>query len=68
MEPTVTTPSHEAIEHHEPLVHHWRAAQLRRLGIPAPLAEVYADHLDWHQIARLVRRGCPPRLALRIVG
>ena len=22
----------------------------------------------WHQMARLVRHGCPPRLALRIVG
>jgi hypothetical protein len=30
------------------------------------LAEVYADHLDWHQVAGLVQRGCPPRLALRI--
>jgi hypothetical protein len=39
-----------------------------RLGIPWPLAEVYADHLDWHQVARLVQRGCPSRLALRIVG
>jgi 3-hydroxyisobutyrate dehydrogenase-like beta-hydroxyacid dehydrogenase len=38
-----------------------------QMGIPASLAEVYADHLDWHQIARLVRRGCPPRLDLRIV-
>jgi hypothetical protein len=28
---------------------------------------MYADHIDWHQVARLVRRGCPPRLALRIV-
>lgn len=49
------------------LVHAWRVAQLTRLGIPAPLAEAYADRLDWHQIARLVQRGCPPRLALRIV-
>jgi hypothetical protein len=31
------------------------------------LAEIYADRIDWHQIARLVRRGCPPALALRIV-
>ncbi len=31
------------------------------------LAEAYADHLDWHQIAELLQRGCPPRLALRIV-
>ena len=26
---------------------------------PGPLAEVYADHLDWHQVARLVLHGCP---------
>jgi len=28
---------------------------------------VYADHLDWHQVARLVQHGCPPQLALLIV-
>jgi len=67
MEPAMNNNSHEAIEHHQPPVHQWRASQLRRLGIPAPLAEVYADHLGWHQIAQLVRLGCPPRLALRIV-
>jgi hypothetical protein len=48
-------------------VHDWRVSQLTRLGIPGPLAEVYADRIDWHQIARLVCHGCPPRLALRIV-
>jgi hypothetical protein len=48
-------------------VHNWRVSQLRRLGIPGSLAEIYADRIDWHQIARLVQRGCPPRLALRIV-
>lgn len=67
-EPVVAPAWHETIEHYEPLVHHWRASQLRRLGIPAPLAEVYAGRIDWHQIARLVKRGCPPRLALRIVS
>jgi hypothetical protein len=58
---------HEAIGHDQALVHDWRVSQLTRLGIPALLAEIYADRIDWHQIARLVRRGCPPRLALRIV-
>jgi hypothetical protein len=58
----------EAIEHDRPLVHKWRAAQLRRLGIPEPLAEAYAERLDWHQVAKLVQRGCPPLLALRIAG
>jgi hypothetical protein len=58
---------HEPTGHTEPRVHEWRAAQLRRLGIPGTLAEIYADRIDWHQIARLVQRGCPPRLALRIL-
>ena len=51
----------------ELLVHNWRVAQLTRLGVPVPLAEIYADRIDWHQVARLVQRGCPARLALRIV-
>jgi len=51
----------------EQLVHDWRVDRLTRLGVPGSLAEVYADRLDWHQVARLVQRGCPPRLALRIV-
>ena len=50
----------------ELLVHSWRVDRLTRLGVPGALAEAYADRLDWHQVARLVRRGCPPRLALRI--
>jgi hypothetical protein len=49
-------------------VHNRRVWQLTRLGIPSTLADVYADRMDWHQIARLVQRGCPPRLALRIVS
>ncbi len=57
-------PAHEAADYEKLLVHHWRVARLTQLGIPGPLAEV--DHLDWHQVARLVQRGCPPRLALRI--
>jgi hypothetical protein len=64
MEPAVT--SHERIGHDDPLVHDWRASQLTRLGVPGLLAELYADHLDWHQVARLVQRGCPALLALRI--
>jgi hypothetical protein len=57
----------ESIDHEEPLIHDWRARQLARLGLPSALAEAVADHVDWHQIAALVGRGCPPRLALRIV-
>ena len=57
MEPAIT--GHEAVDHDDLLVHTWRVARLTRLGIPALLAEIHADHLDWHQIARLVQRGCP---------
>jgi hypothetical protein len=66
MEPAVT--SHEIIDQSELHVHRWRVSQLKRLGISELLAEVYADHLDWHQVARLVQHGCPPQLALLIVG
>jgi hypothetical protein len=63
-EPIMTT---QTVGGEELLVHNWRVDRLTRLGVPGSLAEVYADRLDWHQVARLVQRGCPPRLALRIV-
>jgi hypothetical protein len=59
--------SREAVKREDLLVHDWRVSRLVRLGLPAPLAEVYAARIDWHQLARLVQRGCPPWLALRIV-
>jgi hypothetical protein len=67
MEPTQAVACHEVIEHDEYPVHQWRVTQLKRLGIPGPLAEADADNVDWHQIASLVQHGCPPRLALRII-
>jgi hypothetical protein len=66
MQPAPATPRHEAIDHDDLLVHEWRVTQLIRLGIPGPLAQAAAGHVDWHQVAKLVRRGCPPRLALQI--
>jgi hypothetical protein len=66
MEPPTT--GQEATGHDESPVHYWRVSQLKRLGVPEPLAEIYADRIDWHLMARLVRCGCPLRLALRIVG
>jgi hypothetical protein len=59
-------PAHEVICTGS-LVHDWRVAQLTRPGIPRPLAEAVAADVDSHQVAALVRRGCPPRLALDIV-
>lgn len=49
------------------LVHAWRAEQLWRLGLPRVLAEAFADRIDWHALAELVGRGCPPVLALEII-
>jgi hypothetical protein len=68
MQYVTTACCHEAIDQNRRLAgHEWRMSRLIRLGLPSVLAAVYADRLDWHQIARLVRRGCPPLLALRIV-
>jgi hypothetical protein len=67
MDPIPTIVRHEAIDRDELIVHEWRVTQLTRLGIPGLLAEGAASRVDWHEIARLVQRGCPPLLALRIV-
>jgi hypothetical protein len=64
----LTATGQQATDRERPLVHDWRVSRLTRLGIPAPLAEVYADRIDWHQIARPVQRRCPARLALRIAS
>jgi hypothetical protein len=56
-----------AIDDVEPIVHEWRFEQLVALGFPPWLADLIAYRVDWHDIAALVERGCPPRLALDIV-
>ncbi len=66
MELTLPPVRHETIEKQDP-VHEWRVARLAGLGIPRPVAEAAAGHVDWHQMAALVQRGCPPWLALRIL-
>jgi len=57
MEPAII--AHDAIDHNELPVHTWRVVHLTRLGLPGLLADIHADHLGWHQIARLVQRGRP---------
>jgi hypothetical protein len=66
MEPTTTFDRQEATDKRQ-LIHDWRAAQLERLGIPAWIADIVADRIDWHEIAALVERGCSARLALDIL-
>jgi hypothetical protein len=68
MEPAPARARREAIDPGDRLVREGQMARLSGLGIPWPLARAAADHVDWHQVATLVRRGRPPRLALRIVG
>ena len=48
-------------------VHEWRAEQLLRLGFSTALARRFADIVDWHEVAALMKRGCRPALALEIV-
>jgi len=50
MKPPIT--GHDAISGDSRLVHNWRVSQLTRLGVPWGLAEIYADRVDWHQVAR----------------
>jgi hypothetical protein len=45
----------------------WQTEQLQRLGLPRPLAEIFAGLVDWHRVADLVERGCALQLALEIV-
>jgi hypothetical protein len=66
MPPTLTVSGHEAVDRDELLVQEWRVRQLRHLGIPGLLAVGATSRVDWHDIARLVQRGSPPLLALRI--
>ena len=49
----------------ELLVEKWCADQLQRLGLPRVFAEAFAGHVDWHEVAALVGRGCPPMPPLR---
>lgn len=48
-------------------IHAWRTERLQQLGLPAALAGAFAGLVDWHELATIVERGCPPMLALEIV-
>ena len=48
-------------------VYAWRKEQLAGLGLSNIVAAAVAPFVDWHEIARLVERGCSPELALEIV-
>jgi hypothetical protein len=49
------------------LVYAWRVERLSGLGFSYVIASAVASFIDWHEVARLVERGCSPELALEIV-
>jgi hypothetical protein len=57
----------EDIDQEVAAVHAWRVSQLIRLGLAWVVAETVTDKVDWHDVANLVRRGCPAALAVTIV-
>lgn len=73
MEPLIITEKHghglefDRHAHERAVIRAWRAEQLRRVGLSWPVADAFADAVDWHELAALVSRGCPPTLALQIV-
>lgn len=64
---TAASGSPETIDQHAGAVHAWRVSQLARLGLAWPVAEAVADRVDWHDVAKLVQRGCPAALAVTIL-
>ena len=64
---TAVTASHETSDQSAADVHGWRVSQMARLGLAWPVAEAVADRVDWHEIAKLVQRGCPAALAVTIL-
>jgi hypothetical protein len=68
MSNSATAVPYEDIDPETGAVHAWRVSRLMGLGLAEPVAEVVADRVDWHDVASLVRRGCPASLAIAIVG
>jgi hypothetical protein len=62
--------THEIIETELDRVERWRTAELMRVGFAGDDAVALAIRLDidLHEAIELVQRGCPPELAVRILG
>ena len=48
----------------------WRLRRLLELGVPSDTADMLASDrtLDWHRVETLIRGGCDPVTAARIVS
>jgi hypothetical protein len=66
----MNTAAHEIVETELERVERWRTAELMRVGFAGDDAVVLAARtdVDLHQAIELVQRGCPPELAVRILG
>ena len=62
--------AHDIVETELERVERWRTAELMRVGFAGDDAVALAARLDvdLHQAIELIRRGCPPELAVRILG
>jgi hypothetical protein len=49
------------------VVEQWKREQWIRLGWSVDEAVLLASELDYHDVEKLIARGCEPELALRIV-
>ncbi|HEX5173908.1 MAG TPA: hypothetical protein VFV91_07170 [Gaiellaceae bacterium] len=60
----------DTVETENERVERWRTAELMRVGFPGDDAVALAvrTDVDLHEAVELVRRGCPPDLAARILG
>lgn len=65
---TPTATPHADTAHETEAVHAWRVGRLTRLGVTEMVADAVADQVDWHEVAKLVERGCPPALAVAILN
>ena len=62
--------AHDIIETELDRVERWRTAELMRVGFAGDDAVALAARtdVDLHDAIELVQRGCPPELAVRILG
>jgi hypothetical protein len=62
--------AHDIIETELDRVERWRTAELMRVGYAGDDAVALAARfdVDLHEAIALVQRGCPPELAVRILG
>jgi hypothetical protein len=60
----------DTVETETERVERWRTAELMRVGFPGDDAVALAARtdVDLHEAIELIQRGCPPELAVRILG